>query len=121
MNDYDLSTKLYTSPIEPGRSLRLSENNTYLQLKESVRDDCLTDPQLCFKTGLTIGLWLKRKGNNSLSSRQSNVCNAWRDTVAAIEAFRKYLTNSFAAQVRSSSDQFLQILKKFLKIFATSC
>ena len=76
LNDYDLSTKFYTSPIEPGRSLRLSEKNTYLELKESVRDDCLTDPQLCFKTGLTIGLWLKRKGNNSLSSRQSNVCNA---------------------------------------------
>ena len=66
LSDYDFSAMFYTSPIEPGKVLTFSTDK-YVQIGDSLRDDCLCDPELCFKTGLTIGLWLKRRGN-SLSS-----------------------------------------------------
>ena len=60
-NDYDLTAKLYSSPITPGKVLTFNEDKQFI-MKTGLLDDCLADPELCRRTGLTIGLWLKRKG-----------------------------------------------------------
>lgn len=47
--------------IEAGSAINVGNNGQYVET-ENIVDDCLTDPELCRKTGFTIGLWLKRKG-----------------------------------------------------------
>ena len=53
------------------------------------------------------------------SDKVSKPVNQLFLAVTAAEMFQKYLTNLL--KFRSSSDQFLKILKKFLKICTTSC
>ena len=57
--NYDLELRSGTLPFE--KVLTFSEDLQTV-LGDLDLDDCVTDPEICRKTGLTIGLWMKRKG-----------------------------------------------------------
>ena len=61
LGEYNLKSWLNPLQVEPGKVFTMSEGGSYVS-KLHIMDDCIADPQICHSTGLTVGLWLKRKG-----------------------------------------------------------
>ena len=60
LGEYELRTNTGTS-VEPGEVFTISDDSDFVR-RYGMLHDCITDPGLCRTTGLTVGLWLKRKG-----------------------------------------------------------
>ncbi|XP_028403045.1 uncharacterized protein LOC114525810 [Dendronephthya gigantea] len=84
LNEYNLRAPSGGPPIEAGGVMNVGNNGQYAEL--NIIDDCLTDPEICRKTGFTIGLWLRREGLQSKILPESDLhyptLLKWLDTAA---------------------------------------
>lgn len=69
-NEYNAEVIPENATVISGEAFTLGRNAPHFS-QVKLPDDCVTDPGMCLQTGLTIAMWVKRKGELLLGNLKS--------------------------------------------------